>query len=256
MKRMATVDKDLQKKREFEERLATVLIPVFQKYINGFRESIFYNGPIPGTRDFRPDFRFSLDRHYRLVQEEFRSRVFSGLDPVEMNRMAREYFEERMAEWRRISADDISGIVAETNVSQAERSLELAEDTLTEIGSFSKLELSLTAAAILKRLFDVRRVTIGQTETQAAAESTKVFKGEAVANSSLKETYVVIKTWNSLLDGRERPTHGAASGQERPEGQPFTVGGSVLYYPGDVRAPARERINCRCFLTSEITRIG
>lgn len=249
-------DPDKTKKEDFEQRLSLILAAIFQKHVMGVRQSIFDGKRLPNRDFIADDFRYSLDKHYGVVQDYFRYRVFPILDPVESTADARDIFLGKLKTWRGNSADEISQIISETNVIQSERAFEAAEAALTDHGSFSRFELSVTTAAMLKRLFDARRPVIALTETQAAAESTKTLKAESVEESSLKETFMVIKTWNSLLDGRERPTHGAASGQQRPEGSPFVVGGSSLMYPGDVRAPAAERINCRCFLTSSIIKIG
>ncbi len=248
-------DPDKERRREFEDRLASVIGPIFSRYLLATRQAVLDDKSPPGRRFSQNDFEFSFDRHYRLVQDYFRNRVFNPYDPVENNRNAKEYFETKISDWRISTAGEIASLTAETNQVQAERAIEEAERTLRSAGSFSKFELAVTSAAILSRLFQSRIPLIAETETLAASESTKDLKGDAIANTSLSEIYVVTKTWNSLLDGRERPSHASASGQQRSSGSPFSVGGSSLRYPGDPRAPARERCRCRCFLTSSITRI-
>lgn len=61
----------------------------------------------------------------------------------------------------------------------------------------------------------------------------------------------IVKTWNSLLDGRERPAHHDAHGQEVTVASAFTVGGASLRFPGDssLGAPLSQTANCRCYLT-------
>jgi hypothetical protein len=61
------------------------------------------------------------------------------------------------------------------------------------------------------------------------------------------------KTWNSLIDGCERPSHREAHGQRVRVAEPFQVGGYQLRFPGDgaLGAPLSERENCRCFVTNE-----
>jgi hypothetical protein len=54
------------------------------------------------------------------------------------------------------------------------------------------------------------------------------------------------KTWSTVIDGRERPTHNAANGQTVASDAPFTVGGAHGMYPGDPILPPSESINCRC----------
>lgn len=56
------------------------------------------------------------------------------------------------------------------------------------------------------------------------------------------------KTWNTILDGRERITHNIADGQMQPIAMPFEVGSSLLMYPHDdsLGADLTELISCRC----------
>jgi hypothetical protein len=52
--------------------------------------------------------------------------------------------------------------------------------------------------------------------------------------------------WISTDDARTRHTHNEADGQRVPVGQPFTVGGFELRFPGDPSGPPQEIIQCRC----------
>lgn len=52
--------------------------------------------------------------------------------------------------------------------------------------------------------------------------------------------------WLSTVDARTRETHREADGQRVPIGQPFTVGGFSLRFPGDPTGPPQEVIQCRC----------
>jgi hypothetical protein len=54
--------------------------------------------------------------------------------------------------------------------------------------------------------------------------------------------------WLATGDDRTRPTHVMANGQVRPLGEPFSVGGSELRWPGDseLGAEPEEICGCRC----------
>ena len=54
------------------------------------------------------------------------------------------------------------------------------------------------------------------------------------------------KLWLATSDARTRDTHRRADGQRVPVGQPFSVGGFELDFPGDPSGPAHEVIQCRC----------
>lgn len=59
------------------------------------------------------------------------------------------------------------------------------------------------------------------------------------------------KTWNTILDGKERHTHRDLSGVTIPIQSKFSVGASQMYFPCDISlgAEIKETANCRCFLT-------
>ena len=54
------------------------------------------------------------------------------------------------------------------------------------------------------------------------------------------------KEWTTAIDGRERPAHRAADGQIVDFKERFTVGGELLFNPGDPAGSAKNVINCRC----------
>lgn len=56
------------------------------------------------------------------------------------------------------------------------------------------------------------------------------------------------KKWRTMGDRFVRETHSLANRQSVAIGSPFSVGGSLLNYPGDTSlgAPIKEVINCRC----------
>lgn len=59
---------------------------------------------------------------------------------------------------------------------------------------------------------------------------------------------IPFKMWVSRRDNRVRDTHVGADAQVVPVGEPFTVGGSSMMYPGDRSAPPEETVNCRCIV--------
>lgn len=54
--------------------------------------------------------------------------------------------------------------------------------------------------------------------------------------------------WNAILDTRVRESHREASGQTKPLGESFTVGGEQLRFPGDPLGSQAQIANCRCRL--------
>ena len=56
----------------------------------------------------------------------------------------------------------------------------------------------------------------------------------------------LVSEWVAVEDERTREDHRQADGKQVPIGQPFSVGGELLMYPGDPSGSAGNVINCRC----------
>jgi len=80
---------------------------------------------------------------------------------------------------------------------------------------------------------------IARTEAHTALE-----RGAWEAANSLGVR--ITKEWVSREDSLVRFAHAAAHGQTREIDQDFVVGGERMMYPGDPKASARNRANCRC----------
>lgn len=103
---------------------------------------------------------------------------------------------------------------------------------------------------------DVRSSVIATTETQGAAETGKANVVTALAGTQINdltdgavnERTAPQKSWETIMDGKERDSHAAANGQVQDLSSPFVVGGELLMYPGDTSlgASAGNIINCRC----------
>lgn len=63
--------------------------------------------------------------------------------------------------------------------------------------------------------------------------------------------WAVYKTWNTIIDGRERDSHNAENGITVPVSEPFELPGGLLMYPLDesLGAGAEEIVNCRCWVS-------
>lgn len=88
-----------------------------------------------------------------------------------------------------------------------------------------------------------RATVVARTETMGALNVGRTDAFAAVAAETGDEFEQI---WLSTIDRRTRPSHRRADGQRTAVGQPFTVGGASLRYPGDPLGPAKEIIQCRC----------
>ncbi len=89
-------------------------------------------------------------------------------------------------------------------------------------------------------------------ERHARTAATAQFGALQVARFS--QAGVTAKRWDADIDNATRDTHRAADGQVRPLAQAFTVGTSLMQYPGDPSAPPEETENCRCVPVAAILR--
>lgn len=88
-----------------------------------------------------------------------------------------------------------------------------------------------------------RAKKIAVTEVHRMANAGIQAAGMAISNT---EATSLTKTWITRHDDRVRTTHAEADGQTVPLHGVFSVGDSLMLYPGDPMAPAYEVINCRC----------
>ena len=100
-----------------------------------------------------------------------------------------------------------------------------------------KIQTDLVKRISSQQIWQSRR--IAQTEVLSAAN-----QGQFVAAQS--SGVAQKKVWMTIMDGKERPTHNEANGQERMMNEEFNVGGYAMQYPGDVGVGAEEVVNCRC----------
>lgn len=171
-----------------------------------------------------------LSESIKTGWELFKGEVAGGL--------AFNMFEQRALEFaRRLAGEKIVGIEQTT--------IEAVRGVISEA-----VEAGLTipqTARKLAELYDdfkgLRSEVIARTET---ASSMGWGKYNAARESSARLGMTLQREWVSVLDGRTRPTHAAADGQQVGLHQFYSVGGFAMKHPGDPNAPASELINCRC----------
>lgn len=91
---------------------------------------------------------------------------------------------------------------------------------------------------------DSRAKMIARTETLKASNTSH--------QTAYKQVGVEEKEWLAVEDSRTRPHHARADGQVVGIDEEFTVGSSKMERPGDISAPAKETVNCRCRIIAKI----
>lgn len=117
----------------------------------------------------------------------------------------------------------------------------------------SQAQVDKLVGRYVQRQLIYRSEVIARTEAlRSAHEGTEEMFQQAI-DSGAVNAEDLIRTWYTAADARVRDTHIAMHGQERPWGEPFVSGlGNLLRFPGDSLAPAREVIQCRCALATQI----
>ena len=146
---------------------------------------------------------------------------------------------------------------------------QLKKDMLTGLAADLIQDVSDDA---IKRIVNTLSLSVlgNKTNLQAMRDIDKVFgnkqkgityRAERIARTELSRAYNVgnhaaneqavqaapelRKRWVKTMDGRVRPDHLAAHGQERKIDEPFDVGGAKLMFPLDPAGPAEQTIGCR-----------
>lgn len=94
-----------------------------------------------------------------------------------------------------------------------------------------------------------RAQVIAQTESLKMTQQARRDAVRQIANLAGFDAQKVRKTWQTTIDGRERPSHRTMDGQTVAMDEPFvSPSGARLMHPGDTSqgAPPEEIVNCRC----------
>lgn len=151
----------------------------------------------------------------------------------------------------RLTLDPNSATVGDVLMLRSQRFAKQINDT-----TFKQLKKSLGEGwrlgegeqELKKRVTQV--MTLGKRQRAATISRTELW---SAANEAHQMTYQVngieYKQWFTALDERVREDHRIAHAQIVKTGEPFTVGGEYLMYPGDPKGSPENIINCRCIST-------
>lgn len=119
------------------------------------------------------------------------------------------------------------------------------DKAVTETQQSKKPNSTSVLAVAFRAIIAPRPQLIAITETQNAFEGKKHTLSTSFSQVVGRTLY---KTWVTILDGKERPWHGDAFGQDVLSTALFTVMDEALMYPGDTThgATPANICNCRC----------
>jgi hypothetical protein len=201
-----------------------------------------------------------LENHYSRTQ-----RAFTGLVKDDTKAQDDERDDELIAAlmaWSLNSSQRVTKELTDTTQNNMDTAMTQARKALQDDGNFqyTQRELAVSAAVILRRKFRGRETAIVSTETQKAAESTKLLGAyseagldpmDAVTRQRVPIKPKATKAWSD--DGGPNVRDGHHTGQVASVfiDEPFIVNGQQLMYPGDTsRGATIENIaNCHCSVT-------
>ncbi len=267
---MPSAQQDLNKKLKLEAKLRPTLQSFDAKLVRIFRKEFANNGSILDVSELNNELSNILIAHYSEVSAIFSKRISPELpETVEITDSENDLIEEALLAWLVVEATRHAVLINSTTQEAALKSVQSSRDdeSVRELtGVEAQRVQSRIAARNLQRNLSGRESGILMTETQTPAEVAKATEVEVltgVAPSIQGGTGIlseVSKEWSTVGDSKVRPEHIAADGQTRLVGQPFTVAGELLRWPGDstLGASLGNVVNCRCgsiVKTEEVVRV-
>lgn len=250
-------------KKALEKRFKPEIKKVFAGIRKKFILTVITSGVQPAVMPFLSVWRTLLEGHYQRVQNAFLKTI--TLKNTEKQKLSKEDEEKEkllllaLLAWREQNVNQTASELSFTTQTNMTEAIEKARSNFAVEGLVpTDRELAFAAAVILRKKFNARVGSIAMTETQKAAESTKIAKAEV--ESGIRPTVLggetpsltTIKIWWTRLDARVRRAHQRVHGQKQLLKKPFVVPldgrRELLRFPGDTSLGASigNIANCRC----------
>jgi hypothetical protein len=210
------------------------------------------------VRSHRLRFITDFTREQRKATMQALNRSFNeGLGAIETARSFRDSIglnstqEAAVANYRRLLQNrDREALRRDLRDRRSDRTLERA---IERDRPLTERQIDSMVDRYRRNYLQYRAENIARTEgVQATSEAREEATDQMMEQTGLARDRV-IDIWNATRDTRTRDWHASMNGQERERGKPFTDGlNQTIRYPGDPRAPANTRINCRCTKTFRV----
>jgi len=237
----------------YEERFRKDVRALFNRIRIEFRIGVATGARIRAAR-YLPQWTVLLSAHYRRVQNGFRDVIKGNTKQDTLD----DLILVALIAWADKNAPDSAERIINTTQNNMDDAIIQARQAFSDEGTidYTDRELAVVSAAILGRKFRGRESSIIMTETQSAAESTKLI--EAFALAGLPPMAVVTrertpetksrKDWQDVGDKDVRAGHRASNVATVDVNEPFIVNGQQMMYPSDNSrgATVENTINCRC----------
>lgn len=251
--------KDLVEKLRLERTFKPEIRSLFSRMTKDFRIRVASSGQVPRASDYSDSWQDLLRKHYNRVQKKFTGNVERQLKELTPNQ--NDLFLLALLEYRNNRSIMQEGYITRTSDTNMFLSIQEARQALEEEGTIvTNRTLAAAASAILARKQKGRVESIAILETQAPAESTKLFEARALSGMSPSQEVTPLdqiirpvesdlrKTWVDMGDKKVRKSHRAANGQVKKLTEPYIVQGQEMMYPGDnsLGATIDNTMGCRC----------
>jgi len=237
-------EKDLIVKLRLERTFKPELRSLFSRMTKDFRTTVAITGMAPKASDYSSSWKDLLKKHYNRTQQAFLGSVegqLKQLEPAQADLLGL-----ALLDYRNVRADIQENFITKTTDNNMFRAIQEARQALEEDEQYiTNRSLATTAAIILTRKQKGRIEGISTLETQAPAESTKLFEARSLSGASPSPAVTpteqvfrpvvseLIKTWKTVGDRTVRNSHKAANNQTVGIDDNFIVQGQSLSYPGD-----------------------
>lgn len=210
------------------------------------------------VRDHRLAFvRDFSNKQRQAVQQALNRALNEGLHPIEAARSFRGaigltgYQEQIVANYRaQLGSLDRKALDRELRDRRSDSVLERAIDRRRPL---TARQIDSMVERYRRNFLAMRADTIARTESLQAFSEARDESAEQAFELAGLDRARIEDIWNATRDKRTRDWHRSMDGQKRQHGEPFKDGlGNLLRYPGDPRAPAETRINCRCIKTFSV----
>lgn len=203
---------------------------------------------------------FSADQRATL-REALSIGTSQGLNPIDQARLFRDSLglapsQVRSVErYRALLTGRLNGGPLREALNRSlrdKRSDKLLERIIRDGGQLTPAQVDSLVERYRTRYIRYRSEVIARTEAlRATHQGVEEMYAQAIENGDLNANELR-RTWNTAKDERVRSSHSAIDGVTNGLGEPWTVAGGQLRFPGDPSAPASETVQCRCIISTRL----
>ena len=186
--------REVSEKLRLEALVKPGIRKIFARVVDDFRVSVAQTGHPQGVTRYRNAFESLLEEHYRRVQKAFSGAILKhngvksfveiftkAAKPTEEESHTKELIWSIFLLWGAEHGPEQAAFIAATTDKDMADAIDQAREALTAEGkTVDKRSLAATASAILRRILRGRVDLIAVTETQTAAETTKIIEASVV----------------------------------------------------------------------------